>query len=504
MSFQRATILLMLVALVSKCLGFLREVFLAYFYGASAVSDAYLIALTIPGVIFSFIGAALTIGYVPIFSVIRERGGDFNRFTNNLINIIFIISTFLIVLTCIYTDFIVEFFAPGFNGETSSLAVLFTRIFVLGIYASALIHIYTGLLQVNNSFVAASFAGVPFNFVILLSIYLSAKFGTTYLIVGALVAKLIELLFFAPYLMRLGYRYAPVLDFRDKDVRSLFFLATPLILSVSVNQINILVDRSLASSIAVGGISALTYAHHLNQFVLGVFVISIATVVFPAFSKAFVAGEVEDLNKRLSDSISLVSFLVIPSSIFFMVFANPIVSVVYGRGEFDDEALKMTSSSLFYFSVGMIGFAYREILSRLFYAMHDSKTAVINAVIGVLINIVLSLILSRYMGVAGLAFATSISAIITSLLLFFSLSKIIKSWGASAAMIDFCKLLIAALVATIIAWWFSSIYFVESSFSELIVSFFVISFIYILLAWFFKISILLSFARAFSAKFFGR
>lgn len=447
MSLKKVTIILMVVTVVSKVLGFFREVMLSYYYGASVVSDAYLVALTIPGVVFAFIGTAIATGFIPIYSKVIESGRDENLFINNLLSISHVISTLLVVVTVFFAEEIVYIFAPGFPKSGIELAVNFTQIFVVGIYASAMIMVFTAYLQIKKSFVAAAFAGVPFNVATLLSIYLSAKFNLYWLIVGAVMAKVIELFFLAPYLKRAGYRFRAVLDFKDRDIRSMVLLSVPLVLGVSVNQINVLVDKSLASSVAIGGVSALNYAYHINQFVIGVFVVSVATVAFPSFSRQFVSGDIDGLRGSFSRTVNAVSILLVPCAAYFVFFADEIVSVVYGRGKFDADAQTMTSAALVAFSLGMLGFGYREILSRVFYSMHDTKTPVINATLGVVINIVLSFALSPIMGVAGLALATSISATVTSALLFYKVRKQLSCWGARDSSVVALKVLISSMIA---------------------------------------------------------
>ncbi len=413
----------MLITILSKILGFFREIFLSYYYGASSVSDAYLVSLTIPGVVFSFLGTALAIGFVPIYTRVIKCGEDVNIFVSNVINVFFAISTIIIILTFVFSDEIVAVFAPGFSAETKSLTVFFTEIFVFGIYASALIFVFTGFLQVNGSFVPATFAGIPFNAVVLLSIYFGYHYGSLYLIAGTLFAKLVEIIYLYPYLKRFGFCYTFYFDIFDRRIKDLFLFSIPLVLGVFVNQINILVDKSIASTLTVGGVSALNYSYHLNQFIIGVFAVSIGTVVFPGFSKLYENKEHDKLGQLLLNALGAVAFLVLPASVFFMVFSREIVEVVYGRGNFTGEAITLTKDALFYFSVGMLGFAYREVLARFFYSMHDSKTPATNAVVGVIFNITLSLLISPFLGVGGLALATSVSSVVTSLLLLTSLRK---------------------------------------------------------------------------------
>ncbi len=229
------------------------------------------------------------------------------------------------------------------------------------------------------------------------------------------------------------------------------YIAIPVIIGTSVDQINVLVDRTLASSIAVGGISALSYANKLNGFVQGLFVMPISTVMYPMISQMAAEDNINGLKSTVSESINSISILVIPATIGSMLFAKPVVKLLFNRGAFDPQALSMTASALFYYSIGMISFGLRDILSRAFYSLQDTKTPMINGTIGVAINIVLNIVLSKYMGLGGLALATSISAIFCTVLLFINFRKKVGPFGMKHIVISSVKVLCESLIMGVIA-----------------------------------------------------
>lgn len=228
-------------------------------------------------------------------------------------------------------------------------------------------------------------------------------------------------------------------------------LALPVIVGVSVNQINVLVDRTIASQVAEGGITALNYVSRLNGFVQGIFVLSITTALYPMISKMAAENNMDGLKNSVSEAISGINLLVIPATVGSMIFAEPVVMLLFNRGKFDDQAIVMTSVALFYYSVGMIGFGLREVLSRAFYSLQDTKTPAINAAIAVGMNIILNIILSRWMGIGGLSLATSISAIFCTVLLFISLRRKIGAFGMKDVIISFIKIVGASFVMGMIA-----------------------------------------------------
>ncbi|WP_027308891.1 murein biosynthesis integral membrane protein MurJ [Caloramator sp. ALD01] len=450
---KKTALIIMIITIFSKVLGFAREVSLSYFFGANNVTDAYLISLTIPGVLFAFIGTAISTGFIPMFSDLKAKEGEEKtiKFTNNIVNILIVLCTILVVITVLFTTPIVKLFATGFSGETLRLAVKFTRISILGIYFSGLVYIFSAYLQIKNNFIIPALIGFPMNIIIIFSMFVASKTHNIYLSIGSVVAFLAQLLFILPFVFKKGYKFSFIFNVKDKYIKNLLAIALPAILGVSVNQLNVLVDRTIASKVAEGGISALNYANKLNGFVMGLFVTSISTVIFPLISKMVAENNYEGLKKSLSESISAINFLVIPSTVGAMVFSTPIVEMLFGRGAFDERAVQMTSSALFFYSIGMIGYGLREVLSKAFYSMKDTKTPTINAVIALIMNIILNITLSKFMGIAGLALATSISAIVCTGLLFVSLRKKIGSFGLKDISISFIKITVASIIMGAVA-----------------------------------------------------
>lgn len=456
---KKAALLLMILTILSKVIGFTREIALSYFYGASNVSDAYIISLTIPGVIFSFVGTGLATSYIPMYSnIIKDKGiVSALRFSNNIINFLLLICTIIILAGLILTTPIVKLFASGFEGETLKLAVVFTRISIVGVYFIGLGYIFTSYLQIQKNFIVPALTGLPYNAIIIISIIISAKGNPNLLSIGMIAALASQLLLLLLYAYKKGYRYSFVLDKNDPFLKNMIHLALPVILGTSVNQINVLVDRTLASLIAVGGISALNYANRLNGFVQGIFVLSIATVVYPMISKMAADSNINGLKKSLTEAITYINLLVIPVTVGTMIFSEEVIKLLFGRGAFDTQAVSMTSHALFFYAIGMVGFGLREVLSRAFYSLQDTKTPMFNAAIAMILNIVLNIVLSKFLGIGGLALATSISAIFTTILLFISLRKKIGPFGMKNITISFGKMLFASLLMGAIAKFFYGI-----------------------------------------------
>ncbi|MGD7045662.1 murein biosynthesis integral membrane protein MurJ [Jeotgalibacillus proteolyticus] len=446
---KKTVLFIMLLTMGSKLIGFLRDILLSYYYGVSGISDAYLIAILIPTVIFGLLAKAISTGYIPLYTRIdQNEGPDASRlFTNHVLNLLLVISTFLVLLGLVFTKALVLLFAAGFEGETLEIAVWFTRITIAGIYFTSIIRLLSAYLNVKKLFIVPTLIGLPMNAVLILSIIVSHETGYIVLLAaGNLTALFIQAGIIVFFALKKGFRWQAVFKVRDPHLKQMTLLALPIMLGTAVSQINKLVDRSLASSITEGGVSALYYANTLNAFILGVFVVSIATVMYPSISKMAAGSDHVRFKESVISGLNGVGLFVIPATVGAFLFSEEIVVLLFGRGAFDAEAVTMTSGAFFFYAVGLIGYGFREILSRAFYAMQDTKTPALNAAIAVSINIVLNFILSSFMGINGLALATSIAAFITTFLLYRKLRSHTGSLFTYEAVRSNVKILTASLV----------------------------------------------------------
>ncbi|WP_088007062.1 murein biosynthesis integral membrane protein MurJ [Indiicoccus explosivorum] len=446
---KKIAFLLMALTVTSKIFGFSRDIVLSYFYGTSSVSDAYLIAMTIPVTIFSFIGIAITTSYVPVYiQILKEKSNnEANQYTSNLINILMLLSLFITISVLIFAEPIVLLFAFGFEEETLSIAVLFTKICIVSIFLFTPVYVFNAFLQAKNKFYSSVLVGIPLNLISIVAIYLSSTVNLLLLPIGSVIAIGSQLLFLYPTIKKNKFKYKFVLNLRDKYLSKVVYLSIPVILGTSLNQINMLVDRTLASQIVVGGISALTYANKLNLFIQGIFVMSLVTVLYPSISRMVSEGRINDLKDSLKEYIVIMCILILPISVATMVFSEEIITILFGRGAFDIKAIELTETALFFYAIGIASFGLRELLSRVFYSFQDTKSPMINASIGIILNVILNIILSKFLGIGGLALATSISGIVTTSLMFISLRKKIGSFMIKDILWTSLKVIISSCFA---------------------------------------------------------
>lgn len=452
----KSAIIVMTFTLGSKILGFIREMLIAAKFGNGTESDTFFIALTATSLVTSFLSNAIATTFIPILSEIESKEGKEGKIdhTNNMMNIIFVVSIILVLGGFIIAPLIIKVLAKGFKGEQFTLAVKLTRIGLPMILFSGIIGVFTGFLQSEQRFASSAAVGIPFNFVyIFFLLFLSSRFGIKGLMVAAVVAVASQFLIQVPESINAGYRYKFKFDLKDKYIKKVLLLSLPVLIGVAVNDINAIVDKTLASSLAPGSISALNYANKLNGLILGVFIYAITTVIFPLISKESNEGNIDGVKAIMSRGVDLLLLITVPATVGLIVLSTPIVQVAFEKGEFDAVATAMTSPALIYYSLGLVGMALHLLLNRVYYSLQDTKTPMIIGSISVVFNVVLSVIFVQFMGHKGLAFATSIASTIASLLLLYGLKNKIGHLGTKAYIKTFIKTLIASGIMGVVAYF---------------------------------------------------
>ena len=448
----KATLGLMIVTMISKVIGFVREMVLTYAYGTSMTSDAYIMALSIPEVLFTAIGAALATIFIPLYNENKVKGGSNEslNFTNNIINIVVLISGILTILGVIFAQPLVKIFAMDFEGEKLRLTIDFARIMIPSLIFIGLKNIMVSYLQLNDSFIATGLVGYPYNAIVIASIILSTKTSEYLLPLGTFFGMVSQFLILYFVARKKNYKYSRYLNFKEGYIKKIGVLVMPVFIGIAVNQINAVVDKSLASTLETGVITALHAANRLNLFVMGLFITTIVTVVYPMLSELSFDSDKSKFIDTIRKSINSIIILVLPIIVGAIVLSTPIVRVLFERGAFNSYSTELTSSALIFYSIGLIGSGLRDIVGKVFYSLQDTKTPMINGAIGMGLNIILNLILIRYMGHKGLALATSLSSIIAILLLMSSLTKKIGYYGQDKIIKTTVKSLVAALVMGVV------------------------------------------------------
>ncbi len=422
----KSVLSIVIAVIVSKWLGFIRDILIAAKFGSAMETDAYFVATIITQILIAGVAGSISITLVPVLSELNIKSGDNKeiRLMNNIINIVLIASFVLLAINWISAPIIVRVIANGFEGEKYHLTVFLSRILFLSTIFMLLTPVFQGYLRSNNRFTIPSAVGIPFNLVqLIFLVFLSQRHGIVGLGVATIIACFSQLLLNILPSFRLDYSYKFVVDFKDKYLRKTLYLIVPIVISSMIKQINILVDRMLASYLVEGSISALNYADRINTLVFSTFITGITVVIYPMMSKYFIKDDFDSFNKTMNNGIITVLSITIPATVALMLLAEPIVKVLFERGAFDEVATKMTSEAVFFYSIGLSSLGVIHVLNKVFYSRQDTKTPMINGLIAISINITLNFLLINSLKHAGLALASSISLVANCLLLISSLKR---------------------------------------------------------------------------------
>lgn len=407
--------ILFVLTFLAKVMGFSRDLILSYYYGASNIVDAYVIATTIPMVVFSFVGTGIQTSLIPMLDKVDSEGGSKSEFIANIVNIFSIFCFLAIIVVLICTKPVVMLFASGFDGETMELAVSFTRFSISGIVFSTLTYIFTSVLHHKNRFIAAAFSIVLMDFIVLIFVVLSHFFGLYLLPVGNVAALGIQAIFLWCIVR---YNHKIILDFRNSNFILLIQTIVPIIIGASVNQVNLLIDQTLASRIMIGAISYLNYANKVLAVVQGVFILAFISLVYPKMSQILIQRDFKKLNDSIKNWTIILEFFVIPCMIIFMLYSEEIINLLFFRGNFTRKDVGYTGMVLFIYAVQLPMYAVRELLVRVYYGERNSRLPLVNSVIGLAVNIIVALACIRTIGLAALPFSTTVSCFVTAGFLF--------------------------------------------------------------------------------------
>lgn len=450
----KSTIGLMIVTLLSKILGFGRELTLTSVYGPGIVSDAFITSMNIPVVVFATIGTALSTTFIPLYYEVQNKKGKENalKFTNNVFNMVIILSLVLSILGFVFAEQITRVFAMEFSGEKLILATKFTKIMIFSMVFIGLNNIMTCWLQIKGNFTIPGMISIPYNIIIIISIVLSANTNVNILPIGTLLAVITQFLFQLPYALKNSYKYTFNFNLKDEYIKKMLFLIAPVFIGVGVNQINAVVDRSLSSTLGDGIITILNSANKLNQFIIAMFILTIGAVVYPKLSKLNSDGDRKEFSDVIKQCINTVILLMMPITIGAITLAEPIIKIIFQRGAFESNDTYLTTIALIGYSLGMMSVGLNDILNKIFYSLKDTKTPMVSGAVTMVINIGLNIVLMKFWGHFGLAVSTSISATLCILILFIKLNQKIGNFGQKEIILTFFKSLIASLIMGVVTY----------------------------------------------------
>ena len=443
-----------ILTVFAKVLGLLRELFLANYFGAGIVSDAYVMAQNIPNTLLASLVSSAAVAFMPSFSNKFETEGEdkANRFTSQMLNLVFCLCGAAILAGCLLATPLVRIFAPGFGAEATSLTVFFTRFAFVTVFFNAVITLLEAYLQYRGVFIPQIILGYFQNISVVAFIIIGSLIDPHLLIFGTVAGFGIRMVCSILLARTKGFRYYP--DFHaGKDVKDAVLLAVPVFIGGAANQINMLIDKMLASNLREGSVSSLNYASLLVNSIIALTVTVMVTIIYPRFNKAFAQNDMERIGSIASRSLNLILLFSIPLTAGAMVYSKMIIHIVYERGEFDSAATSLTSAAFLFYAISLCFAGLSQMMTKMFYSLHNTKVTVRITFVAVAVNIGLNLILVKYMQNAGLALATSAAQATATVLLYiaarrqYPLMRLAISWRKVLKILVFTAVSVGASYA---------------------------------------------------------
>lgn len=413
--FKAATII-SVAAILSRLLGYGREMLLAARFGATYTTDAYLVAQDLPWSLFSAVSAGLVMVFIPIYRSVLQREGEerANSLVNTVLNLTLLVAGLLLLLGWALAPGFIPLLVPKLPHSAQVLAISLTRTMLPMLLFMGLGGVAAAVLNANRRFTAPAFVGMVNNLPVVLTLLLVQQTYQIHWVAWAVVAGMpAGALMLLPSMRGLGLRYRLRLNWHDPGLAQVGRLIVPVLVTTSIIQFQDFMDRFLASGLAEGSISALNYAVRLNSLPYGVIGAAIATVLYPSLAEQAADRRTDDLRETLGRGLRSLSFVLLPMALGLLVFRGPIVQLIFERGAFDAAATAATAYALEFYAAGILFFGWQDFLNRCFWALQDTRTPMWAAAVLVLFSLLFKLALVGPLAHGGLALGQTLATLVS-------------------------------------------------------------------------------------------
>ena len=482
---------------ISRLLGYLRDVLIAIFLGTGFLADAFFVAFRIPNTFRRlFAEGTFNAAFVPSYtSELVKSKSKSNIFANKIFNLLFLGLLVLVLLAEIFMPVVVSFIAPGFveNTEKIELAIVLTRITFPFLMFVSLSSFFAAILNSHNKFAAASAAPIILN-LILIGILFFGKYLDDNIIYflswGVSIAGFMQLIFLYKFVNKFYYIKLNLKFKINNKVKIFFKKLLPSIFSSGVTQINILVGTIIASFQA-SAVSYLYYADRIYQINLAIAGIAIGVVILPQLSKYVYLKKKEKVLQIQNKALELSMFLSFPAAVALFVGSEEIISALFGYGSFSKLAVSNSAKALYYFGFGLPAFALIKVFSTFFFANNDTKTPFYISLISVALNIFISIYYFKDIGFIIIPISTTISSWFNAILLFLFLKNKNLFKFNEIFIIRFCKIIFASIMMGLFFNYLIFIFENKLTYDYYFKSFYLILFVFLGLLFYLILSLII-------------
>jgi len=471
---------------VSRVFGFVRDMAYSHFFGANALLDAWTIAFKIPNLARRLFGeGAASASLIPVYSQqLQENQEQARQLINTVVTVLFVLLAAIILIGEVFIWSYYKFFS---STDETRLVLSLTSIMLPYMLLVCTVAILAGILNVHRHFAYPAAAPIILNVFIISSILLTGwvlkiqpRTQLFYVAAAVLIAGVVQIAIQIPPLRASGVSIRPAWKTQSEAFRKILILMGPMILGLTVTQINTLADDLIAwwfsgsvekgtffvllqhkitYPLQRGSVSHLYYAQRLYQLPLGIFGISLATAIFPVMSSLSAKKDFAGLGKTVSQGLRTCCFVAIPATVGLIAIARPLIALAFQHGQFTSKDTYMVTWTLFFYSLGLCGYFNQQVVARAFYSMQDSSTPMVSALIAVFVNIILNLSLIWLFGTGGLAAATAVCSYLQVVILIVVLRRRLGSLMLDGLAETFFKTIAATLgmsVVILVVLWLSA------------------------------------------------
>ncbi len=447
-----------LATLLSRILGFLRDMVTAWFFGAGYLTDAFFVAFRIPNILRRLLAeGSLSIAFIPVFAETLTKKGPNEAYcmARSAFRLLSILLAVVTVAGILGAPWLVRLMAPGFEGPKFTLTLMLTRMMFPYVFFICLVALCMGILNVLGHFAGPALSPALLNIAMIAAVFLLSPHleePIHALAAGVLAGGALQLVLQIPFLIRKGIYLWHKAPLYHPGLNKIFQMMGPAVFGAAVHQINIFVGTFLASLLPQGSVSYLYYADRLVEFPLGIFAISTSMAALPSMSRQAAENNIQGMKQTFTHAVNLTLFITLPAMTGLMVLTRPIIALLFERGAFDPQSTQLTAEALFCYAVGLWAFASVRVFVSAFYAILDTKTPVRMAVISVIANIILSIWLMGPLKHSGLALATSLSSMLNVFLLAWAFKYKIGVLNLKKIIESVFKSMVCSIVMGLCLW----------------------------------------------------
>ncbi len=461
-----------IITIIAKIFGFGRDLVLLYYYGAGEITDTYKLALLIPMLLLGTLSVAVNKSIIPILSDADKKKSESYVFSN-LLSIVTVTSLVIMLFIILFARPLSYLVSFQINDTVRDNVILYMRMFSVLILFEMLTYSFIGYLEKNARFYFVAAVSIPMNITLMLGI---AVFTTPSLFSIAMVkiaSYIAQMIFIAIPVFTSDYEFKLTLDLKDEHVKMFFVMTAPIVVSLAAQQLNILVDKNIASGFSAGTITILDLANRLKYLFYGIVVSSISSVMYTKQSKIAADNKLDELMTYTRKNLSYMLMLVVPLTGGVVVLNQEIIRVLFLRGQFTADKARLAGLILMIISTTIIPETIYQIVTNMMFSLKKSKFSMYITYLMIGTNIVLSLILSRFFGVYGILIATLVATIVAVYVFILIIKKHFSNLKVSFLTNSFIKYMLSAIIMVAVIYVLNTYVFNLNDILTLIVSFFV-------------------------------